>query len=33
MGGKGEADDIEQRVDTIEQQIKVTTSEYDKEKL
>ena len=33
MGGKGEKDDINNRVETIEQQIKVTTSEYDKEKL
>lgn len=33
MGGKGEADDIGQRVDTLEEMIKNTTSEYDKEKL
>jgi len=33
MGGKGEADDIQQRVETIENQIEITTSEYDKEKL
>ena len=33
MGGKGTAEDIDERVETIEQQIKVTTSEYDKEKL
>lgn len=33
MGGKGEAEDVEKRVETIEQQIKLTTSEYDKEKL
>lgn len=33
MGGKGEKEDIKQRVDTIEQQIQNTTSEYDKEKL
>lgn len=33
MGGKGEAADISERVDMIEQQITTTTSEYDKEKL
>ena len=33
MGGKGEAEDIKQRVETIENQIEITTSEYDKEKL
>ena len=33
MGGKGETEDVEKRVETIEQQIKITTSEYDKEKL
>ena len=33
MGGKGEVKDVEERVDMIEQQIKQTTSEYDKEKL
>ena len=33
MGGKGEADDIGERVNTLEEMIKNTTSEYDKEKL
>lgn len=33
MGGKGESEDIAQRVETIESQIQATTSEYDKEKL
>ena len=29
MGGKGDSDDVSSRVETIESQIKVTTSEYD----
>ena len=33
MGGKGDSEEIEKRVDTLEAQVKVTTSEYDKEKL
>jgi len=33
MGGKGDADDIGERVSTLEEMIKNTTSEYDKEKL
>ena len=33
MGGKGDGEDIQKRVDTIENQIDITTSEYDKEKL
>ena len=33
MGGKGEAEDVAQRVATIESQISTTNSEYDKEKL
>merc|ERR1712070_1023458 len=33
MGGKGEAKEVEERVEVIEQQISATTSEYDKEKL
>lgn len=33
MGGAGQKDELKERIDTIEQQITQTTSEYDKEKL
>lgn len=33
MGGKGDAKEVGERVEVIEQQIVATTSEYDKEKL